>query len=176
MIVLGLDPARTSGWCIMSVVRGSARRELSGVVDDCAGRAHVIHLAVEVARRDDDRLAICYERHTVGGGAGSDGKGTRWTPDVMMGMGEARGRWLEQLELAGIARSHCVGVTPSTWRKATLPRCGRDRAALKAAALLSCKARGWGVESDDEAEACLIAYWGAVGSAEVAALARRRAA
>ncbi len=169
MIVLGLDPARTSGWCIMSAVRGSARRELSGIADCCSSRAHVIHLAVEVARRDDDRLAVVYERHTVGGGV-------RWTPDVMMGMGEARGRWLEQLELAGIARSHCVGVTPSTWRRATLPRCGRDRAALKAAALLSCKARGWGVESDDEAEACLIAYWGAVGSAEVAALARRRAA
>jgi len=169
MIVLGLDPARTSGWCIMSVVRGAARRELSGIADDSASRTRVVHLAVEVARRDDDRLACVYERHTVGGG-------DRWTPDVMMGMGEARGRWLEQLELAGIARSHIIGVTPATWRRATLPRCGRDRAALKAAALLSCKARGWGVETDDEAEACLIAYWGAVGSAEVAALARRRAA
>ena len=58
-------------------------------------------------------LVVVYERHTVGGGA-------RWNPETMMGMGEGRGRWLEQLELADIPRSHIIGVTPGTWRRAAL--------------------------------------------------------
>lgn len=169
MIVLGLDPARTSGWCIMGPGPSGHAPEYIGSASSARDRADVVGLAMRYAVASADRLAVVYEHHTVGGGA-------RWTPDTMMGMGEARGRWLEALELAGVPRSHIVGVTPATWRKATLPRCGRDRAALKAAALLSCKARGWPVASDDEAEACLIALWGALGSAEVAALARRRAA
>lgn len=170
MIVLGIDCARTSGWCIMrrTADRLSSRAG-SGVVTRADQRAEVIQAAIRLGTELGERLAVVYERHTVGGGA-------RWTPDTMMGMGEARGRWLEQLELAGVPRSHIIGVRPATWRAATLPPCGRDRAALKAAAVASCRARGWPVESDDEAEACLIAWWGTQASAEVRSLATRRRA
>lgn len=169
--VLGLDPARSSGWALWlpSTIASS------GVCTSAQDRRAIVVDAKVQAQARGLPLVVVYEQHTVGGGAGRDGKGTRWTPAVMMGLGESRGRWLEQLELADIPRSHVIGVTPATWRKATLPRgVARDRESLKAAAIASCKARGWPVASDDEAEACLIALWGALGSAEVAALAKRK--
>lgn len=168
-VVLGIDPARTSGWCLMLARERLASRIASGTADSAVERAEVVARALAaVEHSPGDRLVVVYEHHTVGGGA-------RWTPTTMLGMGEARGRWMEALELAGVPRSHLVGVTPATWRKATLPRgTARDREALKAAAVASCRARGWPVASDDEAEACLIAWWGAVGSAEVAKLAARK--
>lgn len=170
MIVLGIDCARTSGWCIMRRTADLlSSRAGSGVVTRADQRAEVVQAAIRLGSELGERVAVVYERHTVG-------PSVRWTPDVMLGMGEARGRWMEQLELAGVPRSHIIGVTPATWRRATLPPCGRDRAALKAAAVMSCKARGWPVESDDEAEAILIAWWGAQASAEVRALATRRRA
>jgi hypothetical protein len=96
----------------------------------------------------------------------------------MMGMGEGRGRWLEQLELVEVRRSHIIGVSPGTWRRAALGKASATmkRDELKSMAVMSCRARGFVVESDDQAEAILIALWGAQASAEVRQLAARRRA
>ena len=49
----------------------------------------------------------------------------------------------------------------------------RGRDAWKAAAIISCRARGVTVASDDEAEAVLIAMWGAQCCAEIGKIAGR---
>lgn len=165
--VLGLDPARSSGWALWlpSTIASS------GVCTTAEDRRAIVVDAKVQARARGLPLVVVYERHTVGGGA-------RWTPDTMMGMGESRGRWLEQLELADIHRSHIIGVTPGTWRRAALGKVTATmrRGDLKSLAVESCRLRGFVVSCDDQAEAILIALWGAQGSAEVRVLASRRRA
>ncbi len=170
MIVLGIDQAAVSGWCIARrTATGTADVIAHGVVTKAAERRDVIAralLACDVA--SGERMAAVYEAHTVGGG-------DRWNPATMIGMGDARGRWLEALELAGVPRRLCIGVTPYVWRAAmigSVDKRGRD--AGKAAAMLSCCGRGVTVASDDEAEAVLIAMWGALRCAEVAKIAGKR--
>jgi hypothetical protein len=165
VVILGIDPARSSGWALWA----SGHIDAFGVCGHARDRQDAVRLAQHAAADLDYPLVIVYERHTVGGGA-------RWNPETMMGMGEARGRWLEQLELAGVKRSHVIGVTPGTWRRAALgASTGRmQRDGLKALAVQSCKARGYPVTNDDEAEAILIALWGAQASAEVRQLATRK--
>lgn len=173
--VLGLDPARASGWALWLPSTIVA----SGV---CATsqdrRACIVDAKVQAAARGLP-LVVVYERHTVGGRRVTrrDGsQGSSWNPATMMGMGESRGRWLEQLELAEVPRSHVIGVTPGEWRRAALGSrtaiMARDE--LKALAIESCRLRGYDVRDDDQAEAILIALWGAQASAEVRILAQRK--
>lgn len=170
MIVLGIDQAATSGWAI---VERDAREMLgrhvvlaSGTVRSAIERREVIARAIDAACGEP--VVAVYEKHTAGGGS-------RWNPETMIGIGDSRGRWLEALELAGIKRRYCVGVVPAEWRRAMIGPRRMDRTAWKATAVLSCRGRGVAVQSDDEAEAVLIALWGAGVSADVAALARRAA-
>jgi hypothetical protein len=122
VVILGIDPARSSGWALWA----------SGHIDAFGVCGH--------ARDRQDAVR------------------------------------LEQLELAGVKRSHVIGVTPGTWRRAALgASTGRmQRDGLKALAVQSCKARGYPVTNDDEAEAILIALWGAQASAAVRQLATRK--
>jgi hypothetical protein len=166
-LVLGLDPARSSGWATWAPYTVIA----SGVCTTAPERRAVVAEAQAQAHERELPLVVVYERHTVGGGA-------RWNPETMMGMGEGRGRWLEQLELVEVRRSHIIGVSPGTWRRAALGKASATmkRDELKSMAVMSCRARGFVVESDDQAEAILIALWGAQASAEVRQLAARRRA
>jgi len=169
VIVLGIDQAAVSGWCIARrTATGTAEVVAHGVVTKAAERRDVIAqalLACDVA--SGERMAAVYEAHTVGGG-------DRWNPATMIGMGDARGRWLESLELAGVPRRLCIGVTPYVWRSAMIGRHRMKRHEMKAAAVLSCRGRGVTVASDDEAEAVLIAMWGALWCAEIAKIAGKR--
>ncbi len=169
MIVLGIDQAAVSGWCIARrTATGTAEIVAHGVVTKAAERRDVIAqalLACDVA--SGERMAAVYEAHTVGGG-------DRWNPATMIGMGDARGRWLEALELAGLPRRLCIGVEPHMWRAAMIGRHRWGRDQWKAAAVLSCRGRGVTVASDDEAEAVLIAMWGALWCAEIAKIAGKR--
>lgn len=168
MIVLGIDQAATSGWCIARrVMRGDRACEpeiiAHGTCREAIERRDIVRRAIDEAGMT--RIVAVYEQHTVGGGG-------RWNPETMIGMGDARGRWLEQLELADVARRRCVGVTPHEWRRAMIGGGRRSREEWKAAAVASARARGIVVGSDDEAEAVLIAMWGARWSDAVAGLFR----
>ena len=163
MIVIGIDQAATSGWAIARRADGAAKILESGTVRGALARRDVIARAVSLG----EPLAAVYEAHTVGGGR-------HWNPATILGMGDARGRWLEALELAGVPRRMCIGVTPYTWRSAMIGRHRMKRHEMKAAAVLSCRGRGVTVASDDEAEAVLIAMWGALWCAEIAKIAGKR--
>lgn len=172
MIILGIDQAATSGWCIVERnvggILGRHRALDHGTCRKAVERRDIIARAVGAAGGPDGLVAV-YEQHGVG-------RSERWTPATMIGVGDSRGRWLEALELAGVPRRQCIGVPPQEWRRAMIGPRRLDREAWKAQAVLSCRGRGVTVASDDEAEAVLIALWGAGASAEVAALAKKRAA
>ena len=163
MIVLGIDQAATSGWAIARRANGAAKVLESGTVRGAVARRDVIARAVSLG----EPLAAVYEAHTVGGGR-------HWNPATILGMGDARGRWLEALELAGVPRRLCIGVEPYTWRAAMIGRHRLTSDAWKAQSMLACSGRGIAVASDDEAEAVLIALWGAQHSAEIAKIAGKR--
>lgn len=173
MIVLGIDQAATSGWCIVERdaggLLGKHRHVASGTCTKAVERRGIVDSAIKLAGLDVGRVVAVYERHTAGGGG-------RWNPETMIGVGDSRGRWLEALELAGVPRRQCIGVPPQEWRHAMIGPRRLDRAQWKAQAVLSCRGRGVTVASDDEAEAVLIALWGAGASAEVAALAKKKRA
>lgn len=167
MIVLGIDQAAVSGWCIAR--RGIGRPEIiaHGIATKATERRDIIAralLSCDVTR--GEKMAAVYEAHTTGGG-------DRWNPATMIGIGDSRGRWMEALELAGVPRRLCIGVPPHTWRAAMIGRHRMKREQWKAAAVLSCRGRGVEVASDDEAEAVLIAMWGAQCCAEIAKIAGR---
>lgn len=171
MIILGIDQAATSGWCIVERdaggILGRHRALDHGTCRRAIERREIIARAVAVAQ-GPDRLVAVYEQHGVG-------RSERWTPATMIGVGDSRGRWLEALELADVPRRHCIGVPPAEWRRAMIGPRRLDRAQWKAQAVLSCRGRGVTVTDDDEAEAVLIALWAASCSDEVARMARRAA-
>jgi len=165
-VILAIDPGATSGWAV--VARG--RVFASGVARTAADRAGVVgDWSASLLGLPD--VAVV-ETWTVGGGRGRAG-GTRWTPSTMIGLGAARGRWLERLELACVPARRIVSVTPATWRAvlAGLPRKTTDDAKRSAAIVARAKV-GRPVEPD-EAEAICIGLW-AAHAPEVGAVLPRR--
>ena len=156
MIVLGVDPGeKRSGWAIAA---DHERIVASGVARNAAERADAV---LEAKRRGVTRVSI--EWVTAGGG----------TMRVAMGIGQARGRWLEQVEqVLGISKRSTRIVTPNPqqWRSAThgTVRAQGDR--RQKAEQFKRAARAYvGIDDPDEAEAACIALYGAAMVAEGAA-------
>lgn len=189
MIILGIDQAAVSGWCIAERTEVFPRfvpKLLEyGLARKATERRDIIARAQAAAAERGVELAVVYEAHTTGGRAvrKKDGStGDAWNPRTILGMGATLGRWLEALDLAGVRPGHVIGVEPSTWRSLTIGNARRPREEWKRTAVLVARGKGATIDPTDAhagdiAEAVLIALWGVVGSAEVAkiALAVRRA-
>jgi hypothetical protein len=143
-VVLGVDTASTSGWCI--AVTG--RRVDSGELDtlDPAELARVVRWAVDLGTVGSLPVVLVLEAPWGG------------TVATLVGLGAARERWLRAWRDAAQAAGRVVRVKPSTWREET-----REQEQLVARAMVG------RVVGADEAAAILIARWaghaGAVGRA-----------
>lgn len=162
LVVIAIDPGKTSGWCVMR----DGGIVSSGVATKCAHRSNAVRMALEMG--DARKVIAVVEQWTVGGRA-------HWNPSTMIGLGSARGRWLEQLDLVGVCESHVVSVTPAKWRSllAGLPRRTSDEA--KASARIVARARVGREVALDEGEAVCMGVW-AMAAPELAGLRLRCAA
>lgn len=178
MIVLGIDPGATSGWSLYA----SGAYVASGAAKSCAVRTTVIEALLALVAREGHTslgaapVVAAVESWTVGGKRRD--KVDHWTPAVMIGLGASRGRWLEQLAIAGLPDRRVVSVVPQTWRTilAPFPRTTTEQA--KASAVRLARAIARREVGPDEAEAVMLGRW-ACGAPDVAALVqskRRRTA
>lgn len=146
VVVLGLDPARVSGWAILV----DGQLAASGTARSASERAQVVSTAQTASEAHQRRLVVVAERWLTGGWASFD---------AIAGLAAAWGAWREALEIAGHPKRRVVRVTPQTWRASLLG--GRaTREEWKRRAVWRVRAEH-GIEvSDDEAEAVLIGQWG----------------
>lgn len=155
-VVLGLDQAARSGWAIAVSHDHIAS---SGAASTCAERFAVVQLSLELARQRGAGLVVYFEDHADI--PARKGRGT----ETVLGIGAARGRWEEQLEMNGSQRKRWHRVSPRDWRKAilSLPARAREKT-CKAAAMGTVgqfmRPRRAVVDDPDEAEAMAIAIFG----------------
>ena len=150
MIVFGIDPGRRSGWAVAS---DAETVSAWGEVTTAQERLDLVEGLYDAAKRSGSRVHVCMEWVSAGGG------GTR----TAMGIGQARGRWLEVLELAaGYSERRVIRATPDQWRKATHGLV-RSKAATREEREREYKAAAMaysGIDSEDGAEAACIALHG----------------
>lgn len=162
-VLLAVDTACTSGWCI-SV---AGEREDSGEVDtlDAAELARVVRCAVNLGEARALPVVLVLEAPWGGSMA------------VLVALGAARERWLRAWRDVDQAAGRVVRVVPSTWRSAVLggrfvsaPREEtREQEQLVARAIV-----GRAVGSDEAAAVC-IARWAGHAAAVGRAIGRRAA-
>lgn len=173
-ITLGIDQANRSGWSVIGEVD---RLVTHGLATTCAKRFLAIEFASGYARAARLPLVAVLEDHSkvplsAGTRHAQDRRGpvSRGTAQVL-GMGDARGRWCELLDLHGI---RYTTVAPKVWRRAVL---GHKRVVktddAKRDAVVWVERMHRVQVSHDEAEAIAIAHWGA-HAPEVAKLAAMR--
>lgn len=176
MIVLAIDPGATSGW---SLYLGDTY-VASGAAKSCEVRTSAIDALRALTEREGYAslkaapVVAAVEMWTVGGRKGRAGKGDRWNPSTMIGMGAARGRWLEQLALAGLPDRRVLSVVPQTWRTilAPFPRTTTEQA--KASAVRLAKAIAGRDVGPDEAEGVMIGRWATRAPVALALVAPRK--
>lgn len=115
-VILALDQASTSG-IAMGVLGGvHLRAVVAGTARKHTDRAKVIEAATVLAGGVLADVAVMFEDH-------SDIPASRArNTATILGMGAARGRWEEQLDLAGHPQSMRFRVTSEEWRGAVLGR------------------------------------------------------
>ncbi len=162
-VVLALDQAAESGYCIHH-----DRLWLYGLARKATERRAAIHAAFHAARARNLDLLVVYEDHSsiplsVGTKHDRQRKGPvrRGTAQVL-GMGDARGRWLEQLELEGHPRSWVIDVDPRTWRAKTIGTHGTSEQIKDRAKWRASRTVGEHIEDHNVAEAIVIAEWAAL--------------
>ena len=172
-LVVGIDQAATSGYAVVQRFRPvfwglvrteeERRRVIASVVDLALGDLSEVLWVLE----DHGKIPLWYKAAPNA----ETGEDPERNTDTVLGLGEARGRWLGQLELCGVTDSRILKVPPTTWRHAVLKRRkpGQD---WKQTAVEHASALALGVGSTaldhNVAEALCIAMWGAF-----AGLARR---
>lgn len=162
-VVLGIDPARVSGWSIFA--RG--KYVTSGVAKTQADRELAVRIANAESGGEDIPLVVVAERWNPGG---------KWYTATKVGIGTAWGLWLAELERIGLPKRRVVRVYPQTWRAAVLGMGGRGattEACHQAALARANTLHHASATSSDEAEAIAIAEWG-TRSGEVAAVLPKR--
>lgn len=160
MILLAVDQAATSGFAIGLLAGVQARAITVGTARSAAERGKAIETAIALTRVQNETLAdihVIFEDH----GDFYFGKGNGSVPSLL-GLGAARGRWLEQLELAGVKKGKVCKVATKDWRRAVLGLAGNASAErAKSAAVTHARAViGQDVEHD-AAEALCILLWAA---------------
>lgn len=182
MRILAVDQAEHSGWCMivptpsaLAPARIQRAPHLSivhwGLASNALEREHAIRTALAQSP-DRDELYVVLEDHSdiplVAKTRFDRGRGRGHKPTIttatVLGMGDARGRWREQLELAGLAKSHVRMVTPEVWRGHVLGRRmakARKEIAKPAALTVAQSIVKQPLETDDVAEAICIGLWAA---------------
>lgn len=146
--ILGIDAATKSGWSLF--LRGKLYE--SGTTRSAEERFEVLKRADNVTLDDGLPLIAVVEDWSPGS----------WKSWVAIARAyEARGRWLEQLELLGV---QVVSVQVNEWRKDLYGwrsmRKGIPRKMAKEMAKARVKSVYGKQVSDDEAEGILIGEWG----------------
>jgi hypothetical protein len=154
--LLAIDQAETSGWAFALVGPEIRQFTWAGTAKTAAERADVVRQAAERAALHGVDLYVVLEDH----GDFHFGRGNM-SVRSLLGMGAARGRWAEALELAGVPKSRISMVTPKAWRRAVLGLGGNAKAEhAKAAAQLHARAVLDYDPGPDAAEALCILLWG----------------
>lgn len=163
-IILGVDPAKVSGWCLLAATQGNAAHLTSGTARSQQDREAV---AVRLAALTAQHECPCVVAAETWGAYGRFG-GAR----TQRGLGEAWGMWRAELDRVGIPARRVVRVYPVQWRAAVLGMGGKgatsDVVRVRARAYAH-ERYGWTCATDDEAEAICIATW-AIGARESAHL------
>lgn len=141
LCVLGIDPARSSGWAIFD----GERLHDSGTAITNHDRVDAVEKWLLLAATKDLIRVVSAETFTPG----------MLSHTTMFGAGAAWGRWLERIEDTGYRPDHCVRYTPGQWRKIVGIR-GRGREACKAEAVRMVHRMFGILADDDQAEAVLI--------------------
>lgn len=164
IVTLSIDPDQ--GWAIFD---GSKLRAC-GTADNPSAHRRVIQ-----AWRYFDACPRVAAMETwngrASGGRGSKKAGDRLTPKTCFGMGAGRGRWLEQLEIAGYRADHVVMVDATKWQRDMRIHRGDTKAQSKDWARSIYGAPG--DMPDHAADAIWIGAY-AIGSGDVAKMAGKR--
>lgn len=128
-VVLSIDPASKSGAAIIH----AGKVLHSATVKTAAHRWKILEAAEQHAAKRGIPLVVVMEKMTANRNPKKDKAATT---NMLLKMGESRGRWLELLELRGYPSADIVYTLVQVWRGAVLkgwklPR--RDRKNLKAA-------------------------------------------
>ena len=152
-VVLGVDQATSSGYCVHVGIRPVRW----GLARDAFDRAHVITIAQAYARDyAQPGFVFAFEAHEPLRRA----KSSRAS---LLTLGGMLHRWLEQLDLMRHP-SHCrIGIAPSTWQRRVLGCTGKTpRAERKAQAIAWASAYVHAaIEQDDIADAIAISSFAA---------------
>jgi len=152
--VLGIDQATCSGWALVDL--GTGRCVLSGEATGSDEQEATLDRLADVPGLSWSSLLVVLEDH--GGIPARSGIPT----SSLLVLGEARGRWLALLSLRGHPEGARILAEPSVWRGMLGTRVNLPRKAWKAQACLWARSvTGRAIKGDDEAEAVVIALWGA---------------
>lgn len=153
--VLGVDQAKRSGWALVDLE--SKRCVLSGATSRESDEADAIALLTRLPGLDWGSVLVVLEDHSTFPIRSGETSAT-----VLLSLGESRQRWKTLLSQAGQPPEARVLATPDAWRKLLGTRGNVGRASWKAQALLwSSALTKRRIEDDNEAEAVVIAMWGA---------------
>lgn len=152
--VLGIDQATSSGWAVVDLQ--TLRCVRSGQVRGHLEQEHALAELAEVPGLCWPSVLVVLEDHRHI--PARDGIPT----GSLLTLGEARGRWLALLSQRGQPEGARILAEPSVWRRMLGTTARLPRKAWKAQAVAWAKAHtGRDVRNDDEAEAVVIALWGA---------------
>ena len=161
-VVLGLDTGVHGGW---SIHAGAV--ELSGVARSAKDRQTVVATAVRKAEANQVPLLVVFEDHSkmplkrkTRGDRRHRGAPERSTASVL-GMGGARDRWHEQLDLVEHPMSWRMKVEPKRWRQRFGFRGNTDSLKRQACTWASNETRRT-ITDHNEAEAICLSCWGAI--------------
>lgn len=162
-VILGIDPAATSGWALLAPSKGPAALLGHGTTTrthkGAAERRRVVEAADLHARSFGVPLVVVRE-DWAGRWSPRRGKGGTNTRTVA-GLGAAWGEWSQVLLERRIPHARIVKVTTGEWRRALFGVSRLPSGAWDAMAANYVRA-GWGAKglTDDEAEAVCVAAWG----------------
>lgn len=157
-VTLAIDPGAVSGAALF--VRNQLQQ--SWIVKDCETRRICLvewrRMAVD---NEDLRSIIVYEDWTFG----PRSKDKRATPATIKGMGASQGRWLEQMQIAGVPPSQIHRVNSRTWQ-AWVKKLDKKKKLEKQDTADFVRSRCYGVDipdnqSSDAYDACAIGLWAA---------------
>lgn len=171
--VLGIDQARASGWCITPIGGTALQFELA---ESFAGRRYAADCALNAVGGDAARLLVVFEDHStisLTHGTNRSARGNHRAPirntASILGLGAARGRWDELLDMLEHPASLRLSVSPEDWRIRVLGcsnKPGTDE--------LKERAKRWAMAhtqksvcDDNVAEAICIAAWGSLDGLSV---------
>lgn len=161
--ILAIDQGGDSGVAMATL--GAADRVSVGLMSNAGQRRMTLDAAARLAG-GFEHLVVVLEDHSklpLTKGTKKWGKGPSRGTAQILGMGGARDRWHEQLDLLGHRKRLRFSVTMADWRKLVLKRPSNtriDRDEWKSLALQWCERRYPGVNvGHDEAEAVCILEW-----------------